>query len=74
MKGEKLTRDYRKLHNEELHNLFSSNIIRVNKSRSMRRVDHTARMAEMRNAYILVGGPDGKIHYEDLSVDGIIFK
>jgi hypothetical protein len=52
----------RKLHNEELHNFYSSpSIIRVNKSRKMRWAGHAARMGERRNAYrILVGKPEGK--------------
>jgi hypothetical protein len=51
-----------KLHNEEFHNLYSSpNIIRVIKSRRMRRAGHVARKGEKRNAYrILVGKPEGK--------------
>jgi hypothetical protein len=41
--------DWRKLHNEELHNLYSSpNIIRMIKSRRMRWVGHVARMGEKR--------------------------
>jgi hypothetical protein len=52
----------RKLHNEELHNLyFSPSIIRMIKSRMMRLARHVARMGEERNAYrILVGKPEGK--------------
>jgi hypothetical protein len=52
----------RKIHNEELHNLYSSpNIIRMIKSRSMRWAGHVARMGEKRNAYrILVGKSAGK--------------
>jgi hypothetical protein len=43
--------DWRKLHNEELHNLYSSpNIIRMIKSR-MRWPGYVARMGETRNAY-----------------------
>jgi hypothetical protein len=43
---------WRKLHNEELHNLYSSpNIIRMSKSRRMRWAGHVARMGETRNAY-----------------------
>jgi hypothetical protein len=51
-----------KLHNEELHNLYSSpSIIRMIKSRKIRWAGHTARMGEKRNAYtILVGKPEGK--------------
>jgi hypothetical protein len=50
------------LHNEELHNLYSSPIIvRMVKSRRMRWARHVARMGAERNAYrILVGKPDGK--------------
>jgi hypothetical protein len=53
---------WRKLHNEELHNLYSSpSIIRMMKSRRMRWAGHVARMGEKRNAYrILVGMPEGK--------------
>jgi hypothetical protein len=52
----------RKLHNEELHNLYSSpNTIRMFKSRRMRWAGHVGRMGEKRNAYrILVGKPEGK--------------
>jgi hypothetical protein len=54
--------DWRKLHNEELHNLYSSpNIIRMIKSRRMRWAVHVVRIGEKRNAYmILVGKPEGK--------------
>jgi hypothetical protein len=57
-----VTGDWRKLHNEELHNLYSSpNIIRMIKSRRMRCAMHAARIRETRNAYrILVGKPEGK--------------
>jgi hypothetical protein len=53
---------WRKLHNEELHNLYCSpSIIRIIKSRRMRWAGHVARMVEKRNAYgILVGKPEGK--------------
>jgi hypothetical protein len=53
---------WRKLHNEELHNLYSSpSIIRMIKSRRMRWVEHLAGMGEKRIAYrILVGKPEGK--------------
>jgi hypothetical protein len=52
----------RKLHNEELHNLYSSpSINRIIKSRRMRWVGHVARMEEKRNMYrLLVGKPEGK--------------
>jgi hypothetical protein len=53
---------WRKLHNEELRNLYSSpSIIRVIKSRRMRWAGHAARMGARSNAYrILVGKPEGK--------------
>jgi hypothetical protein len=53
---------WRKLLNEELHNLYSSpSIIRIIKSRKMRWVEHVARMGEKRNVYkLLVGKPEGE--------------
>jgi hypothetical protein len=53
---------WRKLHNDELHDLSSSpNIVRVIKSRKMRWAGHVARMGEGRGAYrVLVGRPEGK--------------
>jgi hypothetical protein len=52
----------RKLHNEELHNLYSSSSINtMTKSRRMRWTGHVVRMREKRNTYrILVGKPEGK--------------
>jgi hypothetical protein len=54
--------DWRRLHNEELHNMYDSpNIIMVIKSRKMMLVRHVACMRKMRNAYkMLVGKPEGK--------------
>jgi hypothetical protein len=59
---DQVTGDWRKLHNEEFHNLYSSpNIIRTIKSRRMRWAGHVARWGETRNVYmILVGKPEGK--------------
>jgi hypothetical protein len=53
---------WRKLHNDELHNLYSSpNIVRVIRSRRMRWAGHVARMGEGRGVYrVLVGKPGGK--------------
>jgi hypothetical protein len=53
---------WRKLHNEELHNSYSSpSIIRMMKSRRIKWAGHVARMGEKRNAYrILVGKLEGK--------------
>jgi hypothetical protein len=61
-KRDDVTRECRKLHNEELHNLFSSqNIIRQIKSRRMRWAGHVARMEEEIKLYkVLVGKPEGK--------------
>jgi hypothetical protein len=55
-----VTGRWRKLHNEELHDLYSSpSIITVVKSRRMRWVGHVARMGEKRNVYrLLVGKPE----------------
>jgi hypothetical protein len=57
-----VTGDWRKLHNEELNNFYSSpNIIRIIMSGRMRLAGHVARMGEKRNAYrTLVGKPEVK--------------
>jgi hypothetical protein len=54
--------EWRKLHKEELHNLYSlPSIIRIIKSRRMRWAGNVARMGEKRNVYrLLVGKPEGK--------------
>jgi hypothetical protein len=60
-KRDEVTGEWRKLHNEELHNLYSPDIIRQVKSRRMRWAGHVARMGEERNVYkVLVGKPEGK--------------
>jgi hypothetical protein len=53
---------WRKLHNDELHNLYSSpNIGRTIKSRRMRWAGHVARIGDRRGVYrVLVGKPEGK--------------
>jgi hypothetical protein len=62
LKRGKVTGGWRKLHNEELHNFYSSlNIIRMIKSRRMRWAGHVARMMGKRKAYtVSVGKPRGK--------------
>jgi hypothetical protein len=61
-KREEVVGDWRRLHNDELRNLWSSqNVIRVIKSRRMRSVVHVARMGEKVHSYkILVGKIEGK--------------
>ena len=59
---DEVTGEWRRLHNEELIDLYSSpNIVRVLKSRRIRWAGHVARMGEERWAYrFLVGKPEGK--------------
>jgi hypothetical protein len=61
-KRDEVTGGWRKLHNEELRDLYSSpSIIGIIKSRRMRWAGHVARMGEKRNAYkLLVGRREGK--------------
>jgi hypothetical protein len=61
-KRDEVTGEWRKLHNEVFHNLYSSpDIIRQVKSRRMRWAEHVARMGEEREVYkVLVGKPEGK--------------
>jgi hypothetical protein len=61
-KRDEVTGGSKKLHDEELHNLYSSaSATRMIKSRRMRGAGHVARMAEKRHAYtILMGNPVGK--------------
>jgi hypothetical protein len=58
-KRDEVTGEWRKLHNEELNNIYPSpNIVRVIKSRRIRWAGHVARMEEGRVVYIvLVGKP-----------------
>jgi hypothetical protein len=74
-KGEEMAGDWRKLHKEELQNLYTSpSIIRVIRSRRMRLMGDVARMGGLKNAYILVGKPEGRGLVEDLGVDGKMLK
>jgi hypothetical protein len=61
-KRDEVTGDWRKLHKEELNDLYCSpNIVRVIKSRRMRWAGYVARMGERRGVYrFLVGKPEGK--------------
>jgi hypothetical protein len=61
-KRDEVTGEWRKLHNKELRNLYSSpDIIRQVKSRRMRWAGHVARMGEETKVYkVLVGKPMGK--------------
>ena len=58
---DEVTEEWRRLHNEELNDLYSPNTEWVIKSRRMRWAGHVARMDEERGAYrVLVGKPEGK--------------
>jgi hypothetical protein len=61
-KRDELTGDWRKLYNQELHNLYSlPNIIRMIKSRGVKWAGYVSYMGEKRNAYsVLVGTQEGK--------------
>jgi len=61
-KRDEVTREWRKLHNEELRDLYSlPSIVRVVKSRRMRWAGHVARMGEGRGVHrVLVGKLEGK--------------
>jgi hypothetical protein len=63
-KRDEVTGGWRKLYNEELHDLYySPGIVRVIRARRMRWARHVARMGEVRSAYnILVRRPEGRNH------------
>jgi len=61
-RSDEVTGEWRRLHNKELNDMYSSlNIVRMIKSRRMRWAGHVARMGEERGVYrILVGKPEGQ--------------
>ena len=71
---DEVTGEWRRLHNEELNDLYCSpNIVRVIEWRRMGWAGHVACMGEERWVYrVLVGKPEGKNHWGDLGVDGWI--
>jgi hypothetical protein len=55
-KSDEVTGEWKRLHNEELNDLYSStNIVRVIKSRRIRWAEHVARMGDRRGAYRALG-------------------
>jgi hypothetical protein len=59
-KRDEVTGEWRKLHNEEIHDLYSSpSIIRIIKARMIRWAGHVARMGR-RGCWLLVGKPEGR--------------
>jgi hypothetical protein len=69
-KRDEVTGGWRKLHNEELHGLYSSpSIVRVIKARRITWAGHVSRMGEVHTTSWL-GGLKGGDHQEDLGVDG----
>jgi hypothetical protein len=70
-KREEITGQWRKLHNEELRDLYSSpNIICVIKSRRMRWMGHVARMGEGSGTYrVLLQKPEGKRWHNNITMD-----
>ena len=59
---DEVTGEWRRVHNEELNDLYASpNIVRVIKWRGMRWAGHVARMGEEKGVYrVLVGKPEGR--------------
>jgi hypothetical protein len=73
-KKEKVAGGWRRLHNEELHNMYASpNIVRVVKSRRLRCAGYVARMGEMRLHIIFwLEYLRGRDYLEDMGVGGKI--
>jgi hypothetical protein len=75
LKRDEVTGEWRKLHNEELNDLYSSpNIIRVIKSKRIRGTANVARMRKKRGAYRFFWWRNlrDRDHLKDPSVDGRI--
>jgi hypothetical protein len=76
-KKDEVTGEWRRLHNEELYDLYSTpNIIRVMKSRLMRWADHVARIGDQKvHTGFGLGNLSERDHLEDPSIDGrVILK
>ena len=76
-KRDEIIGEWRKLHNEELNDLYSSpNMVRVIKSRGMRRAGHVARVGEGRGMYrVWLGSMREGGCWGDPGIDGrIIFR
>ena len=73
-KRDEVTGEWRKLHNEELSDLYSlPNIVRVVKSRRMRWAGHVARIGEGRGVRrVMVGKPEERDPWRDPNVNGKI--
>jgi hypothetical protein len=73
-KRDGVTGEWRKLHNEELYDLYCSpNIVRMIKSRIMRWEEHVENMGATRGVYRdLVGKLEERDHVGDPGIDGII--
>ena len=73
---DEVTVEWRKLHNEELNDLYySPNIVRVITSRTVRWAEHLAPKVVSRDVHrVLVDKPAGKDHLEDTGADGRIYK
>ena len=69
---DEVMREWKRLHNEELNDLYCSpNIVRVIKSRRMRWVGHVAHMGKERGTIgSWWGNRSERDHWEDLGVDG----
>jgi hypothetical protein len=60
-KREEVAGSWRRLHNEEIHNLYASpNVVRVIKSRRITWTSHVVYMGEMKNAYIILARKPGE--------------